>query len=407
MPKISTLQTNFELMHTISYGIDHFLKNNSFFEKNKRWGLVTNDAAMTTTLVPVRKALLDVGVQLTILFSPEHGLDAGGVDGAAMSDRKDVLTGLNVISLYGDSIRPTPSVLANLDGILFDLPEVGVRFYTYLWTLSHVMEACEEAQIPLIIFDRPNPLSGQLALAEGPMLIEEQLSSFIGRWRMPIRYSLTIGELALYFKQKRQLNGLDLTIIPVQGWKRDQFFNQLNLPFVPPSPAISSLETLLTYPALCFLEGINMSEGRGTAFPFRVAGAPWVKALVLSDAFNDMDFDGIRSRPFSFTPSEGLYKNQRCNGIMLHVTDAQTFRPVSVGLGLIALVKTLFPNDFAWKTYPTHVNKTGDNHFDLLLGTPSVRTLLEDNPSFFLNKENKATEINGWANEVSPFLLYE
>jgi uncharacterized protein YbbC (DUF1343 family) len=150
-----------------------------------------------------------------------------------------------------------------------------------------------------------------------------------------------------------------------------------------------------------------MSEGRGTAFPFRVAGAPWVNALVLSDVFNHIGFDGVQSRPFSFTPSEGLYKNQRCNGIMLHVTDAQTFRPVSVGLGLIALLKTLFPNDFAWKTYPTHVNKTGKNHLDLLIGDPSVRELLETNRAVFLNKENKMTKINGWAIEVRPFLLYE
>jgi uncharacterized protein YbbC (DUF1343 family) len=394
-------------MHAISYGIDRLLKKNIFFLKNKRWGLVTNDAATTTGLVPVRKALLDAGVNIAVLFSPEHGLGANGVDGAAMPNQKDRLTGLNVISLYGDSLKPPPSVLAGLDGILFDLPEVGLRFYTYIWTLSHIMEACEISKIPLIILDRPNPLSGQLALAEGPMLMEEQLSSFIGRWRMPIRYSLTIGELALFFKQKRQLKGLELTIIPVEGWQRHLFFSQLGLPFVPPSPAISSIETLLTYPALCFLESVNVSEGRGTAFPFRVCGAPWVDSLVLSDAFNQVGFLGVQSRPFSFTPTEGGYKNQRCNGIMLHVTDVQTFRPVSVGFGLIALHKTLFLTDFAWSTYPTHVNKTGKNHFDLLVGDPSVRALLESNPSFFLKKDNTFTEISDWATEVRPFLLYE
>jgi uncharacterized protein YbbC (DUF1343 family) len=394
-------------MRSTLYGIDHFLKNNFPFQKNKRWGLVTNDAATTTNLVPVRKALLDAGVNLTILFSPEHGLNASGVDGAAMPNQKDALTGLTVNSLYGDAMRPTPSVLAGLDSIFFDLPDVGVRFYTYIWTLSHIMEACAESGKPLIIFDRPNPISGQLALSEGPMLIEEALGSFIGRWRMPIRYGLTMGELAQYFKHLRALKTLDLTIVPVQNWQRRQFFQDLNLPFVPPSPAISSIETLLTYPALCFLEGINVSEGRGTPFSFRICGAPWIDGGRLSDAFNQIGFEGVKTRPFSFTAVEGLYKNQKCNGIMLHVTDAQTFRPITVGLALVALLKMLFPNDFAWKTYPTHVNKTGENHFDLLAGDPSVRKAMETAPMLFLKKDNKITELSDWVTEVAPFLLYE
>lgn len=394
-------------MQTTLYGIDHFLKNHFSVQKNKRWGLVTNDASMTSRFVPVRKALLDAGIQLTILFSPEHGLNASGVDGAAMPNRKDPLTGLDVISLYGDAMRPTPSVLADLDGILFDLPDVGVRFYTYIWTLSHIMEACEATGTPLVILDRPNPISGQLALSEGPMLCEEILSSFIGRWRMPIRHSLTNGELALYFKHVRQMPNLDLSVIPVQNWHRRQFFYELNMPFVPSSPAISSVETLLSYPALCFLEGINVSEGRGTGFPFRIVGAPWINGIKLSEAFNEMDFSGVKSRPFSFIPTEGIYKNLRCFGIMLHVTDTQCFHPVKVGLGLVALIKILFPNDFEWATYPTHVNKTGKNHFDLLTGNPSVRTALEHDPVVFLKTCSEFTKLDGWATEVNAFLLYE
>lgn len=392
-------------MPKISFGIDHFLQTQQ--DKTKRWGLVTNDAVFTSDFIPVRQALLNQGFQLVRLFSPEHGLQVIGADGALMAHHTDALTGLPVFSLYGDNLRPPSEVLQDLDGILFDLPDIGVRFYTYIWTLSYLMEACYEFQIPLIILDRPNPLSGNLNLVEGPMLEETQAASFIGRWSIPIRHSLTIGELAMFWQKERFDDALDLTIYAVQNWKRQQFFQDLDVPFVPTSPAISSMETLLTYPVLGFLEGLNVSEGRGTAFPFRVGGAPWVDGLVLAKAFNDSDLDGVKVRPFSFVPSEGLYKNQNCQGIMLHVVDKQLFRPVYVGLYLVGLLKELYPEQLQWANYPTHVNKTGARHFDLLTGTPTVRGTLEGDLSQFFSQIRELTNVGDWWEKARGFLLYE
>lgn len=391
-------------MTQIAFGIDHFLQTNH--DKTQRWGLVTNDAVFTRDFIPVRQALLNVGFHVVRLFSPEHGLQVVGADGAQMAHHTDALTGLPVFSLYGDNLRPPTEVLQDLDGILFDLPDVGVRFYTYIWTLTHVMEACQQARLPLIVLDRPNPLSGNLALAEGPMLDESQAASFIGRWRMPIRHSLSIGELALFWQKERFNEELDLKVYTTQNWKRGQFFQDLELPFVPSSPAISSIETLLTYPALCFMEGLNVSEGRGTAFPFRVCGAPWIDGIELAKAFNGSDLDGIKARPFSFMPNEGMYKNQNCQGIMLHVLDKQIFRPVYVGLYLVGLLKKLYPEQLQWANYPTHVNKTGARHFDLLTGTPTVRDALEKDVTEFFSQIQEFTKVGDWKQKTKPFWLY-
>ncbi len=391
-------------MARITFGIDHFLQTAQ--DKSKRWGLVTNDAVFTHDFVPVRQALLTHGFQVVRLFSPEHGLQVVGADGAQMGHQTDALTGLPVFSLYGDNLRPPAEVLQDLDGILFDLPDVGVRFYTYIWTLSYVMEACHATRVPLVVLDRPNPLSGKLDLAEGPMLDESTAASFIGRWRIPIRHSLTIGELALLWQKERFDEGLDLKVYTAQNWEREQFFQDLGLPFVPSSPAISSMETLLTYPALCFLEGLNVSEGRGTAFPFRVCGAPWMDGLVLAKAFNDSGLDGVQARPFSFIPSEGLYKNQSCQGIMLHVLDAATFRPVYVGLYLVGLLKKRYPTQLEWANYPTHVNKTGARHFDLLTGTPRVREALEADVDQFFGQIGDLTGVGDWKERTEGVLLY-
>jgi len=390
---------------SIRFGIDHFLA--TVLPTNQRWGLVTNDAATTRTLDPVRTALLAAGFRIVRLFSPEHGIGVSGADGAAMPHATDALTGLPIVSLYGNAVRPTAADLGELDGIVFDLPDVGVRFYTYIWTLSYLLEACQEQGLPLVVLDRPNPLSGDLSLAEGPLLAEGQAASFIGRWAMPVRHCLTVGELALFWQATRGLNQLDLTVIPVQGWQRHQFFHDLGLPFVPPSPAISSVETLLTYPALCLLEGLNLSEGRGTAFPFRIGGATWLDGITLAAEFNATNLAGIKARPFSFTPLEGWYKGKACGGIMLHVTDRMVFRPVQAGLWLVALLKARYPSQLKWRKYPTSVNKTGENHFDLLTGSPLVRQALMSDGALFGTQIPLFTRAEGWRAATAPFLLYE
>ncbi|MCX6049010.1 MAG: DUF1343 domain-containing protein [Chloroflexi bacterium] len=400
----------------VLFGIDHLLNPDSSSEslsgeklaqlKRLRIGLVTNDAATTARfpapLMPTRLALQQAGVNLVALFSPEHGLAANAAEGISVANQHDPLTGLPVYSLYGATQRPTPQQLSTIDLLLFDIPDIGARFYTYIWTLSHLLEACAAAQLPLWVLDRPNPLSGNLAHIEGPMLNEEQISSFVGRWSIPVRHSLTIGELARLWNAERGLQ-VDLTVIPVQNWQRADSWPATRLPFIPPSPNMPTYETALLYMGLCLFEGTNLSEGRGTATPFRLIGAPWLDSVGLTVAFNGLALPGIRARAVHFTPHASKYRGQLCQGVMLHLLDAELARPVAAGLHLLTLIRHWHPQNFAWLPTPT---PTQAQHFDCLIGQLEIRRAL-DQPK----NENKMaitawTAAADWANRSAPFLLY-
>jgi uncharacterized protein YbbC (DUF1343 family) len=259
-------QENYIKMAKVLFGIDSLLKQiNSF--KNVRFGLVTNNAAKTSQGILSRVALLHAGFNITRLFSPEHGLTAQGEDGVYQTDSIDPLTLLPVTSLYGDHLMPTAEDMADIDMLLFDIPDIGCRFYTYLWTMTYVMEACALNNKPLIIPDRPNPIGGDMKKAEGPMLDEKNCSSFIGRWDIPIRHSCTLGELATFFSVTRKID-VDLSVIKSHNWNRNKLASENNYTFVPASPAISSIETALCYPGTGLLEGININEGRGSGKAF-------------------------------------------------------------------------------------------------------------------------------------------
>lgn len=336
-------------------------------------------------------------------------MGAGADDGAHIHDDCDGLTGLPVYSLYGATVRPTPEQLAGLDLLLFDIPDIGARFYTYSWTLSHVMEACAEVGLPLWVLDRPNPLGGNLAQAEGPMLDETHISTFVGRWAIPIRHSLTLGELARYWNGERRL-GVDLTVILVEGWRRDQLWSTLGLPFVPTSPAMPGAETTLIYPGTCLFEGTNLSEGRGSSTPFRAVGAPWLDSWTVADTLNAQNFPGVVARAAPFTPTASKYANQVCQGVMLHVLDEQAFRPVATGLHLLATIIRQHPQHFQWLPYPTVVNAAGHGHFDRLIGDLSIREALQQADGNMNDLIPQWTALNGprgWTSLVQPYLLYQ
>jgi uncharacterized protein YbbC (DUF1343 family) len=395
-------------MHRIQYGIDVLLKQDPEWKRLKI-GLVTNHAATTSSFVPSRVALLQHDFNIVQLFSPEHGLDTTGADGHAMGNATDPLTGLPVISLYGHKLAPAQTDLAGIDVMLFDIPDVGSRFYTYLWTLTHVMEACAAFNIPLIIADRPNPLSGNLSLAEGPVLDEANCSSFIGRWSIPLRHSCTLGELAGFFNETRSIN-CSLNVIACLHWRREQFFPDWSQSFVPLSPAITNFESALLYPGLCFLEATNISEGRGTATPFRIACTPWLQADKTAQLFNALVptvAGKVYARPIVFTPIEGKYATQKCNGIMLHVTDPSAFLPVAAGLLLIRIIKELHRAEFAWATYPTHVNPSGKKHLDLLSGIQHAEQLFDSPLAAFTNELKTYTTPGDWVVRVQSFLMYQ
>ncbi len=378
-------------------GIDAMLEENT--HSGKRLGLLTNEAALTRNGEPVRMALIRSGYSIVRLFSPEHGLQATYADGAMVEDQTDKLTGLPVTSLYGSRLKPPPESLSGLDAVLFDIPDVGARFYTYLWTMTYMMEACHEAGLPLIITDRPNPIGGNLSASEGPMLDEVHCSSFIGRWNIPIRHSCTPGELALFFKATR-LPALQLQVITCRGWNRKQSFFEAGHPFTPTSPAIRDAETALLYPGTGLLEGINLSEGRGTGYAFKQAGAPWIDAsdwrkAILSDAP-----EGVNMQSVTFSPEWGLYAGEVCQGLRFAITQPVIFRPVAFGIRIIQQIMRLYPGQVRPRLYPTVAYPSGENHLDRLLGIPHVFEQLKNNflPAPLAEKD--------WVKKVRDYLLY-
>ena len=374
----------------ILFGIDRFLQQKKY--KQERFALVTNDAALTSQGIKTRIALFQNDLDLIKLFSPEHGLHVNAADGKFVENSIDDPTGLPEISLYGDHLAPTEKDVEDIDIILFDIPDVGCRFYTYLWTMTYVMESCAAYNKPLLILDRPNPISGNILLAEGPMP-EENSSSFIGRWSIPIRHSCTLGELAKYFAATK-IKGLQLEIINVTNWQR----NKMATSFTPTSPAIKNITTALLYPGMGLLEGININEGRGTDKPFTVCGAPWINSEELANAFAQKNCEGVFCRPYSYTPAEGLYASENCNGLEFFITDEKKNRPVVTGLKLLQTIFELYPDGVKEREYATRANPTGHAHLDKLLGIQHSFTKIKNGE---IN-----TEVKGWSEIIKPYLLY-
>ncbi|HWR33249.1 MAG TPA: DUF1343 domain-containing protein [Chitinophagaceae bacterium] len=384
-------------MNKVLFGVDTFLNQKKQFGQF-RIGLVTNSAATTYNGQLSRVALLNAGFNITKLFSPEHGLNAKGEDGAYQKNSIDSFTQLPVISLYGNHLKPSSEELSAIDIVLFDIPDVGCRFYTYLWTMTYMMEACASHHIPFIILDRPNPVSGVLNKAEGPMLDEANCSSFTGRWNIPIRHSCTMGELGNYFA-KTKVNNCNLTVIKVQNWKREQTVLDSGWNFIPTSPAIRDAETALLYPGMGLLEGINVNEGRGSNAPFKICGAPWIDAGLLNKAFSELKLPGIKAIAISYNPELGLYAGKICNGLKLSVTETHSFRPVETGVQLLHLISFLFPEQTTERLYPTIANPAGKGHLDKLTGIHHSFEKLMQGLIF-------STETIDWEKTIHPYLLY-
>ena len=384
-------------MTKVLFGIDALLQSNNY-KKQLRYGLVTNNVATTSDGEPSRLALLKAGFSIKKLFSPEHGLTAKGEDGSYQSNGVDSLTNLPAISLYGDHLAPTAEELNDIDIMLFDIPDVGCRFYTYLWTMTYVMEACAANDKHIILLDRPNPIGGDLEKAEGPWLDETSCSSFIGRWDIPVRHSCTLGELATYFAGTRIKNCKPETI-KVKNWNRLLNVSEANWHFLPTSPAIRDAETALLYPGMGLLEGINVNEGRGTDYPFKICGAPWIDASLLYEAFVQSNPGGITIKEISYVPETGTYSGETCHGLKIAVTDTHSFKPVETGLLLVQLINRLFPDQCKQRLYPTVANPSGSGHLDKLTGIPH---------SFEKIKTGSipSTDVSDWKEQIQPFLLY-
>jgi beta-N-acetylhexosaminidase len=362
-------------------------------------GLVTSASAATSFVTPAADAL-DGVCTLAALFGPEHGVTAHAADGAGVSSAIDARTGLPIHSLYGETKRPTPDMLEGIDVLVFDIQDVGVRFYTYIWTMSYVLEAAAEHGMPLIVLDRPNPIGGQIL--EGPVL-EPGYASFVGRYLLPVRHGMTVGELAQLFNAEHKLDA-DLTVVRAEGWRRSMWFDETGLPWIPPSPAMPKLETATVYPGTCLLEGTNVSCGRGTATPFESIGAPWIDGHRLASALNDLSLPGVRFRPTFFTPSASQYAGQTCQGVYLHVLDREAFRPLCAGLHVVSTIVALWPTPFEWRETSWEGRPP---HFDLLIGNGWVRECVDEGCSVAEIAARWQTALGQFEALRRQYLLYE
>jgi uncharacterized protein YbbC (DUF1343 family) len=363
--------------------------------------LVTNNAATTYTGILSRLALLNAGFSIIKLFSPEHGLSAVGADGSFQKNSTDSITGLPVISLYSDKLAPDEMDLADIDSVFYDIPDIGCRFYTYLWTMTYVMEACARYQKSFVVPDRPNPIGGNFQMTEGPLLDETTCSSFIGRWNIPVKHSCTLGELAKYFNTLKSID-CDLEVVPAQNWQRNKTILENSWFFVPPSPAIKDTETALFYPGMGLLEGINVNEGRGTDTPFKIFGAPWINATHLQEEFALLNLPGVTTHAKSYIPNDGLYAKIVCYGLAMHITDYQRFFPVYMVYQLLRVVMQLYPDQCKEKLYITNANPSGTQHLDKLTGMLNAFNKIKNG-----DWADNNMIIAEWKKVISPYLIYQ
>jgi uncharacterized protein YbbC (DUF1343 family) len=307
----------------------------------KRIGLITNQTGVDRN----RRSTIDLlayapGAKLVALFSPEHGIR--GTADERVSSTKDDATGLPVFSLYGDMLRPTDAMLQGLDALVFDIQDAGVRFYTYITTMGYTMEAAAEHHLAYYVLDRPDPLGGERL--EGPVL-DRGRTSFTGYFPMPVRMAMTLGELAMMFNSENRI-GCDLHVIRMRNWRRADWFEDTGLPWVSPSPNLSSIAAGKLYPGLEILQAAGVSVGRGTDQAFERLGAPWIRAEEFVAYMNRRAVPGVRFAPDRFTPGSGLYKGQPCEGARLEVTDGSRFQAMRMGMEIAVALRKLYPDKF-------------------------------------------------------------
>ncbi len=367
-----------------------------------RLGLIAHQASVTPELTAATDALRGAGFKLVSLFGPQHGVQGEKQDDMIESvSFTDTRLGIPVHSLYGEVRKPTAEMLSGLDAVLFDLQDVGVRIYTFLWTMTLAMEACRDTGVKFVVLDRPNPISG--AMREGPTL-RSGFESFVGLYPVPLRHGLTAGEIARLANDHFGID-CELDVVPCEGWTRADWFDNTGLPFVLPSPNLPTLDACTVYPGMVLLEGTNLSEGRGTTRPFELFGAPFLDPYELTTKLDRLALPGVVFRPCRFEPTFQKHAGQVCGGAQVHVTDRHAFRPVETAVSVLHTVKLLAPNDFVWRD-PPYEYETEKLPIDVLWGSDSLRVAIDAKvaPGEIVRKAN--ADIAAFDNLVEPYLLY-
>lgn len=380
-------------------GVEVLLKDQLNLIKGKRVGLITNPTGVDQDLTSIVDLLYkNPNVKLTALYGPEHGVRGSAPAGSYVESYIDEKTGIPVYSLYGNTKKPTPQMLSNIDVLLFDIQDVGARFYTYIYTMALAMEAAKENNIPFIVLDRPNPISG--SRVEGPIL-EDKYSSFVGEFPIPVRHGMTVGELAKLFNKEFKI-GADLTVVKMQGWNRSMYYDDTDLQFVMPSPNMPTLDTALVYPGACLIEGTNVSEGRGTTRPFELLGAPFIDGDDLAEKLNSYHLPGVTFRSASFIPSTSKFVNQLSHGVQIHVTNRNAYKPFETGLYIVKTIHDMYPDKFQFRA----PGSNGISFFDNLVGNGSIRAGIEAGKSIEQMKKDWQPELNKFMDVREKYLLY-
>lgn len=357
-------------------GADVLVSEKLYLIKDKSVAIVTNPTGVLKNGTHLIDTLHSLGIEIKALFGPEHGLRGEASAGEKVNDGFDDKTGIPVYSLYGKNRKPSARMLKDIDVILFDVQDVGARFYTYISTMYYILSAAAENNKTVIILDRPNPISG--TFVDGPMLVPEY-KSFVGIAPLPIVHGMTMGELGKYFAGENLLesdNNVDLIIIKCKNWSRNLYYDQTDLTWVKPSPNMPNIETALIYPGTCLIEATNVSEGRGTDKPFLKIGAPFIKSKELIKYLDLSELEGVKFKAVTFTPKtiKGVavnpkFENQLCQGIEFNITDRSKFNPIVLSINLIYELKRLYPEYFRLK----------EKWLAKLYGNDSLYVMLQEN----------------------------
>lgn len=369
----------------------------------RKVALLANPTTVDRELVHAADLLAEQ-CELVALFGPEHGIRGHAQYMVSVEQEIDASTGAPVFSLYGSeehSLTPTPQSLLGVDVMVFDIQDVGSRYYTYVWTMVLAMRACAAAGVDFVVLDRPNPIGG--VAVEGGW-IAEGYDSFVGLRSLPNRHGLTAGEIATWAHAQEKLD-LNLHVVQMRGWERSMLYPQTKLPWVQPSPNMPTVDTALVYPGMCLVEGTEVSEGRGSTRPFEVAGAPYIDAQALAKLLNEQRLPGVIFRPTHFVPTFDKFTEQACGGVQQHVIDADRYLPYKSGVAFVWAVHRLYPGHFAWRT-KAYEFVDAIPAFDLLAGSSELRAGIESGASLNELAETWTQGQSEFCQERSAWLRY-
>ena len=384
-------------------GLETLLTERRDLLSGRRIGLICHPASIDSRLRHSVDVLSqDPEAQLTALLGPQHGIRGETQDDMIeWSGFRDPATGLPVHSLYGRVRRPDEEMLRDVDALLFDLQDVGARYYTYIYTMALAMQTCADLGKTFLVLDRPNPVGG---LEVEGNVVESSFTSFVGLFPLAVRHGMTVGEIALYFNAEVDL-GCDLQVVPMRGWRRSDLFADTGLPWVLPSPNVPTPETAMVYSGMCLLEGTNVSEGRGTTRPFELSGAPWVDSRQLVDRLSAQDLPGAVLRPHSFIPTFHKWHGELVSGVQIHVTDPKSFRPFRTGLALLMAYRESGGERFQWKP-PPYEYEFEKLPIDILCGTDRIRRSIESGASLGEIEESWSGQLAAFRERRQAYLLY-